>query len=157
MNYVARLCRELMGRRAVLACAAWLVFAAGGCTNGHSALPDQDAARSAVENALKSWHDGARPGTLAGTEPPVQVFDTPWSQGARLRSYEILRNDTTTAERRFNVRLSTTNPDRVQEVQYYVMGQSPLLVFRDEDYLRNINMEDGPKPARGARPASRRR
>ncbi len=43
------------------------------------------------------------------------------------------------------MRLSLTKPDRVEEVQYYVLGQGPVMVFRDQDYQRNINMEDGPK------------
>ena len=28
---------------------------------------------------------------------------------------------------------------------YYVIGRGPVQVFRDEDYIRNINMENGPK------------
>ena len=40
---------------------------------------------------------------------------------------------------------SLAKPDRVQEVQYYVLGRDPVMVFRDEDYVRNINMENGPK------------
>ena len=86
-------------------------------------------------------------------EPAVQVNDTPWSQGDRLGSYEILKEDTSGAEKKFTVRLSLTKPDRVEEVQYYVMGQGPVMVFRDQDYERNINMEDGPKlqPSQGRR------
>ena len=78
-------------------------------------------------------------------EPPVQVHDTPWSLGDRLASYEILGEETSAAEKQFTVRLSLAKPERVQEVQYYVIGRGPVMVFRDEDYLRNINMEDGPK------------
>ena len=78
-------------------------------------------------------------------QPPVQVNDTPWSQGDRLGSYEILKEETSGPEKLFTVRLSLTKPDRVEEVQYHVMGQGPVMVFRDQDYERNINMEDGPK------------
>ncbi len=51
---------------------------------------------------------------------------------------------------RFSVRLSFAKPERVEEVQYYVLGRDPVMVFRDEDYMRNINMVNGPpltKPA----------
>ena len=78
------------------------------------------------------------------------MHDTPWSQGDRLASYEILEEDTSGTEKKFTVRLSLAKPERVEEVQYYVIGHGPVMVFRDEDYLRNINMEDGPtlkKPA----------
>ena len=62
------------------------------------------------------------------------------------------------AERRFSVRLSLAKPERVQEVQYYVLGRDPVMVFRDEDYIRNINMDNGPKlePSRSEDGKSRR-
>ena len=43
-------------------------------------------------------------------------------------------------------------------MQYYVIGKGPVMVFRDQDYLRNINMEDGPKLNRpGTSKSGRRR
>lgn len=91
-------------------------------------------------------------------EPAVQVNDTPWSQGDSLGSYEIVGQDTTGAEKRFTVRLSLKKPDRVEEVQYYVIGQGPVMVFRDQDYRRNVNMEDGPKVIKpGAKKTLKRR
>ena len=135
----------------MLAGSALLLLTAGGCGNGPSdALPSDDAAREALEAALKSWRDGGKPGPVAGMKPPVEVHDTPWSLGERLSSYEILREDKSAAEMRFSVRLSLTKPERDQEVQYYVLGRDPVMVFRDEDYIRNINMVNGPpltKPA----------
>ena len=104
-------------RLAILSCSALLLFAGGGCGNGGATLPPDQVARSALEGALKTWRDGGKPGTLTGMEPPVQVHDTPWSQGERLGSFEILREDTSAAEKRFTVRLSLTKPERVQEVQ----------------------------------------
>ena len=37
-------------------------------------------------------------------------------------------------------------------MKYYVIGQGPVMVFRDEDYQRNINMEDGPTLPEAAAP-----
>ena len=91
---------------------------------------------------------------MAETQPPVEVFDTPWGLGERLSSYEILREDKSASEMRFSVRLSLAKPERVEEVQYYVLGRDPVMVFRDEDYMRNINMINGPpltKPAHARR------
>jgi len=132
-------------RLAVLSCSAFLFLASGGCSNGSATSPTNDVARTALEGALDSWKGGGKPGEIAGMQPVVQVNDTPWSQGDRLGSYEILKEETSGAEKLFTVRLSLTKPDRVEEVQYHVMGQGPVMVFRDEDYKRNINMEDGPK------------
>jgi hypothetical protein len=116
-------------------------------------LPSDEVARTALESALKAWRDGGKPGALAGTDPPVQVLDTPWGLGDRLASYEILGEETGTIDRQFAVRLVLAKPERVQEVRYYVIGRGPVMVFRDEDYRRNINMEDGPKLNRaGNRP-----
>jgi hypothetical protein len=133
-------------RLALVCCSSLLLAAAGGCGNsGVGSRPADEVARAALEASLKAWRDGGKPGTLAGTDPSVQVLDTPWAQGDRLASYEILGEETGTAEKLFNVRLTLAKPERVQEVKYYVIGHGPVMVFREEDYLRNINMEDGPK------------
>lgn len=145
--------------RLVIACGPALLLLAigGGCGHGaRASLPTDEVARTALEAALKTWRDGGKPGTIAGTDPPVQVHDTPWGLGNRLASYEILGEETGTVEKRFNVRLNLAKPERVQEVTYYVLGRGPVLVFRDEDYQRNINMEDGPKLNRPGHRARRR-
>jgi hypothetical protein len=122
------------------------LLTAGGCGgNGVASAPSDGVARAALEASLKAWRDGGKPGTVAGTDPPVQVLDTPWGQGERLASYEILGEESGSAEKRFDVRLTLSKPERVQEVKYYVIGRGPVMVFREEDYLRNINMENGPK------------
>ena len=143
-------------RLAGLACAALSVLAGGGCGNGSAALPSNDVARAALEGALSTWRAGGKPGTLTGIEPAVQVTDTPWSQGDRLASYEIIGEETSGVEKKFTVKLSLTKPERVEEVQYYVLGQGPVMVFRDQDYQRNINMEDGPKMKTGKQKTLRR-
>jgi hypothetical protein len=133
-----------MKRLAILSSSVVFLLAVGGCSNGGAVPTSNDQARAALESALKTWRDGGKPGAIAGMEPAVQVSDTPWSKGDRLGSYEIVKEDTSGAEKKFTVRLSLTKPDRVEEVQYYVMGTGPVMVFRDQDYQRNINMEDGP-------------
>ncbi len=119
-------------------------------------MPSDDVARAALEGALKTWRDGGKPGTLTEMEPAVQVTDTPWSQGDRLGSFEIIEQNTSGAEKRFTVKLTLTKPERVEEVQYYVLGQRPVMVFRDQDYQRNINMEDGPKLKSGKQKSVRK-
>jgi hypothetical protein len=136
-----------------------LLLAGGGCGgSGGPVIPPNDVARAALEGALKVWREGGKPGALPGTEPAVQVTDTPWSQGDVLGSYEILKEDVNGTERTFTVRLSLTKPARVEEVQYYVMGGGPVLIFRDQDYERNVNMIDGPNQTKpGAKKTFNRR
>ena len=145
-------------RLAMLSCSALLLFAGSGCGQGSAAAPSAEAARAALDGALKAWRDGGKPGELPGTEPPVVVHDTPWSQGAGLASYEILREEAGAGvEKLFTVRLSLKKPERTEEVQYHVLGNGPLMVFRDQDYQRNINMEDGPKLVKPGRRVRRPR
>jgi hypothetical protein len=140
--------------------AAWaiLLLSMPGCSNGTTAVPTGEVARKALEAALNQWRDGGKPGDLPGTDPKVEVHDTPWAKGDRLASYEILGEESGTAEKRFSVRLSLSKPEKVQEVKYHVLGVGPVMIFRDEDYERNINMVDGPPTEKaGSRaPGSRR-
>jgi hypothetical protein len=134
---------------------AAVLYSSGGCSNGSTAVPSNTVARNALESALKTWCEGGKPGILPGTEPVIQVHDTPWASGQSLASFEILREeDAVGVEKRFAVRLSFSKPERVEEVQYHVLGAGPVMVFRDEDYERNINMIDGP-PTTKSKNASR--
>ena len=62
--------------------------------------PPGEVARAALEAALNTWREGGKPGRLEGTEPAVEVHDTPWSQGHGLGSYEIIREETNAAEQK---------------------------------------------------------
>jgi hypothetical protein len=136
-------------RLLLLSFSAAILVTGGGCGNGTTAVPSGAVARTALEAALKTWCDGGKPGVLPGTEPVVQVHDTPWASGQSLKSFEILREEEAVGvEKRFAVRLSFSKPERVEEVQYHVLGAGPVMVFRDEDYERNINMIDGPSTAK---------
>ncbi|HEU5118936.1 MAG TPA: hypothetical protein VFT74_20260 [Isosphaeraceae bacterium] len=132
-------------RRALIS-AALLFSLHAGCGNVSVEAPSTKTARQALDEALTAWRRGEKPGELSGTEPPVVVRDTPWGQGQRLASYEILEEDEgAVAEKQFTVRLSLAEPERTEEVRYHVLGTDPLMIFRDEDYYRNINMENGPR------------
>jgi hypothetical protein len=145
--------------RLAFVCGFSLLFlAAGGCGKRGDLAPSGDVARTALDAALKSWRDGGKPGMVAGTDPPVQVLDTPWARGDRLASYEILgEEEGGTVEKQFNVRLVFAKPERTQEVKYHVLGRGPVMVFRDEDYQRNINMVDGPKAEKSGKRTRRGR
>lgn len=138
-------------------CLLFLVLPAAGCSSRTiDALPPTPDARTALETALNAWRDGAKPGTISGTEPVVQVVDTPWSQGQRLKSFEILGEDRSDSQLKFSVRLALAKPEKTEEASYYVLGHGPVMIFREEDYLRNINMEDGPRLSKSTKPGWRR-
>jgi hypothetical protein len=150
---------QFTSRFALFSCTSFLLLGGAGCGTGSgaAALPSDQVARTALESALKAWQDGGKPGTLAGTDPAVVVHDTPWAQGAKLKSFEILQAESSGVEKRFSVRLALAQPAGAREVQYYVLGRGPVMVFRDEDYTRNINMEDGPKLLKpGSQPRRRK-
>ena len=135
-----------------------ILSTAGGCSNGTAAVPSGEVARKALEAALDSSREGGKPGELPGTEPRVEIHDTPWASGQHLASYEILGEESGKVEKRFAVRLSLAKPDRVEEVRYHVLGVGPVMIFRDQDYERNINMVDGPPTDKKApRPTTTRR
>ena len=137
-------------RFALLFLSAPFLLGAGGCGSGSggAVLPSDDVARTALESALKVWQGGGKPGKLAGTDPLVEVTDTPWAQGKKLESFEISQAETLGAVKRFDVHLTLAKAAGVQEVQYYVLGRGPVMVFRDEDYKRDTNMEEAPKLSR---------
>ena len=89
----------------------------------------------------------ASPGPSRGRIPRSRSSIRRGPRATRLASYEILgeAKGAAAAEKQFTVRLVLAKPDRTEEVTYHVLGQGPVMVFRDEDYRRNINMEDGPK------------
>lgn len=138
----------------LLVSGALLPLVGAGCGASSGAAPAGAAARAALEASLTAWTRGATPAELSKSEPPVLVHDTPWGRGQKLASFEVLREEPSASpERQFIVRLSLTKPDRTEEVKYHVLDTGSLMVFRDEDFLRNINMENGPSLPRPGGPA----
>lgn len=95
--------------------------------------PPSDKARKALEAALNHWQSGKQPGTVPGTTPTVEVVDSKWKGGQKLKNYEILGEEPGTEPRFFKVRL-TPGQGPPQEVRYVVFGIEPLHVYREEDY-----------------------
>ncbi len=95
--------------------------------------PPADKARQALEAALNHWKSGQQPGQVPGTSPTVEVVDSKWKAGQKLKEFEILGEEPGTEPRFFKVRLTPpTGP--AQEVRYAVLGIDPLWVYREEDF-----------------------
>jgi hypothetical protein len=95
--------------------------------------PSSDKARQALEAALDSWQSGNPHGKVPGTSPAVEAMDVKWRSGQKLKSYEILGEESGTEPRFFKVRLTPAQGPPV-EVRYAVVGIDPLWVYREEDY-----------------------
>jgi hypothetical protein len=121
-----------------------------GC-RGDLTTPPADLARSALERSLGAWQAGGRPGTIEGSEPPIQVVDSTWANGRKLDSFQVLNEEGGTGDRRFDVRLTQRQPDAEIDARYVVLGQGPVWVYRMEDYERMINMDDNPGPSKSRR------
>lgn len=124
---------------------AWtLLFSVcAGCTNKSydKYIPSEDKARQALEAALNAWRDGKKPGPVEGAPMSVQVVDSEWLYGKRLRSYEIVGEEPSEGPRVFSVRLTLQRPSGQQAtVRYYVVGKDPLWVYREADYKAPAGM-----------------
>lgn len=140
-----------MRPRTLLAAALPLVALLAGCGGGERYVsndftPPADTARQSLEAALNAWKAGRAPGPVEGTTPPVQVFDSQWKAGQKLDGYEVLAEDQADGTKQYSVRLSLKAPAAAREVRYHVIGRDPVMVYRDEDYRRMVNMEDNPRP-----------
>jgi hypothetical protein len=116
--------------------AAWSLALAGCSREGRRAedfTPPADKARQALEAALNRWKGGQPPGRVSGTSPAVEVVDSRWKSGQKLKDFEIIGEEPGGEPRFFKVRLTPpTGP--AQEVRYAVIGIDPLWVYREEDF-----------------------
>jgi hypothetical protein len=137
-------------RRPALGAALTLLLLIPSC-GGPSMNPKADRARAALEASLNAWREGKRPGNIAGTDPPVQAFDSDWTNGRKLASFEVVREQPSDSDKRFVVKLTYATPAATAEAVYVIVGASPIAVFREEDYARTLNMDNNPTPKKSRR------
>lgn len=134
---------ELFFSRRPQTSARWIVLilplalaVGSGCGNRiPKQVPSSGDGRQALETALTAWQNGQPVGRIDKASPPIQAVDSGWGKKQQLTNYEILEEIPRTDGRRcFKVRLYLRNPAATQEVHYLVVGNSPLWVFREEDY-----------------------
>lgn len=118
-------------------CALAMVLLAGcGGTSEKTYIPRTDAARSALTAAMAAWQSGQpKPGTIPRNSPVIEVVDSEWRKGQKLKSFEILQEiPTTEGPKRFSVKLTMEGATAPQDTVYLVVGKDPLYVFREADY-----------------------
>jgi hypothetical protein len=106
--------------------------------------PAPEAARQALEAALRSWQEGRPPGRIEGTANPEVVFvDNCRSREQSLQSFTILGETPGESQRCFAVRLRLANPEEEQRVRFVVFGIDLLWVYRHEDFEMMIHWQCG--------------
>lgn len=100
--------------------------------------PGADKAKKALVAALDHWKSGQPFGPIPNTNPKVEVVDWQWSQGQKLKDYEIVGDAPPaqgTGPRTFTVKLSLTSGQAI-ETLYMVLGIDPLWIYRKEDFAK---------------------
>jgi hypothetical protein len=109
-------------------------------------VPPPDAARSALELALRSWQKGRPPGEVEGAvSPRVILVDNGRRPGQTLSRFTILGETAGEGPRCFAVRLRLEEPEEEQRLRFVVFGVDPLWVYRYEDYEMMIHWQCGPE------------
>lgn len=150
MHLIPTRCRTALGAALVL------LLALPSC-GGPNMNPQADRARAALQASLEAWHAGKKPGNIEGTDPPVQAVDNDWTNGRKLAAFEVVREEPSEADKRFVVKLTYAAPAAEVEAVYVVIGASPIAVFREEDYVRTMNMDNNPTPKSKSKSKSRAR
>lgn len=135
--------RYAFGLRLLLCLLAIVAFV--GCGSGNteqSYHPPAASARDALTAGLKAWQDGReKPGLIDTTTPHVQIADPIWSDGKKLKSFEIVKEEPTpSGPGKFTVKLTVDGLAEAQNVVYVVIGKDPLWIFREEEYQRGGGM-----------------
>ncbi|MFO0910874.1 MAG: hypothetical protein U0794_21455 [Isosphaeraceae bacterium] len=140
---------------AALAAALFLTLALlPGCGDSTRAyIPNTATAREDLDKALAAWQNGGKAAQLMTGEHPIYFVDSHWDSGQALESYQILEEKPSASptEKRYGAVLKMKKPPEEKRIEYVMVGQSPMWIFRDEDYVKQGSMGEVPKPARPAR------
>ena len=129
------------GFRTLILLAAGMAAGCGGGATVESFTPKADAARDALSAALTAWQKGMpQPGTIEGSKPAIEVADTKWQSGAKLKTFEITQALPGDSPRMFSVKLTIDGASAPEEVVYVVAGKDPLWVCTKDQYERSAGM-----------------
>ena len=100
--------------------------------------PQGGSAKAALTTALDAWKSGReKPGTLDGQKPALQVLDSIWESGRKLKEFQIGdEQPSADGPTRFSVQLTFDGEPATEKAEYVVFGKDPLWVARDKDYQR---------------------
>jgi hypothetical protein len=133
---------------AALAAALTLALMPGCSSSTRAYTPNAATAREAIDAALAAWQKGGKADQLATGAAAVHFVDHQWDSGQTLEGYQILEENLPGAEteKRYAVTLKLKKPVGEKRVEYIAVGRSPMWIFRDEDYEKQVSMGEEPKP-----------
>ncbi len=117
-------------------------IATAGCGGGGSSVssyhPKGSIAKAALTAALDAWKSGQpKPGSIPNQKPAIEVQDSVWDSGRKLKSFEIGEEQTTKeGPPRFSVELTYRDKPETDKSDYVVIGKDPLWVMRDKDFQK---------------------
>jgi hypothetical protein len=137
-----------------------LAYAAAlaGCSRSaeRPSIPDQEAAKQAIETVLKAWQSGqAKSEKLTLGQFKIEVKDPAWSSGQKLKAYEIGDEEPQGLARWFTVKLTLSNGQR--SAKYAVVGKDPIWIYAEEEFRKlsawgDDPLKPPPAPTRPGRP-----
>ena len=121
------------------------LMAVAGCGGQSEAdyIPSESAARDALSASLTAWQSGQALGPVKLGDVSIDTFDARWQAGKKLTSFEILREEPAEGPKKFVVSITLEGDAAPQEQIYLVVGNNPLLVFRQQDYDKASGMGGG--------------
>lgn len=126
------------------AAALILIVAITGCGGSQVSTyhPKGVTARDALTVALTTWKSGAeKPGTIETQTPKIQVQDSGWESGQKLKDFVIgEEHPSTDGPTHFTVELTIEGEAVAQKAEYYILGRDPLWVIKDKDYQKMTGM-----------------
>ncbi len=109
--------------------------------------PGVETARSAVVATLDAWKAGRREGGTIGSNPTIGIVDSLRAERP-LVDFEVIGPLAVVDKARpFAVRLVLDTPRETVATRYFVLGQDPLWVFRQEDLDLMLHWEHKMPPA----------
>lgn len=122
--------------------------ALAGCGSGAAPLPTVKDARQALTDGLTAWKAARPSSSLAEVTPKIDFVDFEWKAGKVLSDFTIGSDAADQGTQIFSVSLTVAGEPKAKDVKYMVLGLDPVHIYRDEDYTRAMNMEDGPAPSK---------
>ena len=111
-----------------------LPLAVAGCGGGLPPPADAKVARAALTAALDAWQEGQPPEKLRERTPPVDFKDVGWDQGAKLKKYEVTKEEVSGLSARFTVKLTLAEKSGAARtrVTVYSADAGPTVVIRPD-------------------------
>mgnify|MGYP006972406000 CR=1 FL=1 len=114
-----------------------------GCAGESAPVPETENAKAALRQALETWKAGKPASLLASSTPKIDVVDFDWRGNAVLTDFQIGGEESGQGTRTLAASITLKGkPSR--NVKYMVLGSDPIQIYREEDFLRAMNMENNP-------------